>query len=107
MTTFKDLALALPLAEEMDHFGSASFRVAGKIFAQLSADGETGLVKLTHDQQAWAIATLPEACAAEPQWGRHGWTRLKLSGLDEERVRDFLTQSWGATAPKKMRVLLG
>ncbi len=47
MSDFRAIALTQPSAIELDHFGAPSFRVNGKIFAQLSQDGEMGLVKLS------------------------------------------------------------
>lgn len=33
---FRELAMQLPQVEEVDHFGTPSFRVRGKIFTQFS-----------------------------------------------------------------------
>ena len=99
-------ALGLPSAVEQDHFGGPSFRVNGKIFAQLSGDGATGLVKLKPQQQEWAVATFPTNCFVEPHWGRYGWTRLALRGLPFDLVCDLVAQSWRAVTPKKMHGLL-
>lgn len=102
MDDFRHMALGLPLAVEQPHFGSPSFRVNGKIFAQLSADGATGLVKLPQPQQAWAVATYPEMCIVEPQWGRHGWTRLVLAEIPADLLRELLAQSWRSVTPRAL-----
>jgi len=103
---FRAMALALPLATEQDHFGAPSFRVKGKIFAQLSADGAAGLVKLSPRMQEWALSTYPDQCWSEPNWGRHGWTRLTWMSLPSEVVRDWLAQSWRAVTPRSLHGLL-
>ncbi len=104
MTDFRSLALALPEAVEQDHFGSPSFRVGGKIFAQLSADEDVGLVKLARPIQEAFVCSHPEDCWAEEQWGRYGWTRLRWRNLPSETVSDLLNQSWRAVAPRNVRL---
>ena len=103
---FRDMALALPHATEQDHFGAPSFRVNGKIFAQLSADGAAGLVKLSLLTQEWALSTYPDQCWSEPNWGRHGWTRLTWMALPSEVVGDWLAESWQAVTPRSLHGLL-
>ena len=100
------LALSLPHAEEREHAGSPSFRVGGKIFAQLSqADKRPwrALVKLSAaDQAAW-LMTDPETFQAEPSWGRHGWTYVQLDRVEAGLLLDLLAQSWRAVAPRELR----
>lgn len=100
------MALALPSVTEQDHFGGASFHVDKKIFAQLSADEQTGLVKLSIGLQEWAISTFPDSCTIELNWGRYGWTRLSWRNISTDVLSDFLLQSWKAVAPRKMHILL-
>ena len=99
------LALELPHAEERDHFGAPSFRVKGKIFAQLSARGEKNaraLVKLSSADQAALMMTAPETFSSVPQWGQHGWTYIQLATADAAMLRSLLLQSWRLVAPKKL-----
>jgi hypothetical protein len=102
MIDFRALALSLPSSVEQAHFDSASFRVAGKIFAQLSRDGRSGLLKLSPERQEWMLATFPDGCTAEPHWGRYGWTRLDWKHIPSELLKDLLAESWRAAAPRKM-----
>jgi hypothetical protein len=99
------LALSLPEAEERDHFGSPSFRVKGKIFAQLSAQGKgehRALVKLSSADQAALIISAPDIFSSVPQWGQHGWTYVQLSTVEESVLHSLLFQSWQRVAPKKL-----
>ncbi len=101
----KKLALSLPEAEERDHFGSPSFRVRGKIFAQLSAVGESearAVLKLPLADQTALVLADPQTFALIPQWGRHGWTYARLDGLDAALFADLLRKSWRQVAPKKL-----
>ena len=101
----RKLALSLPEAEERDHFGSPSFRVKGKIFAQLSDTGDENpqaLVKLPVADQAALIMSDPDTFSAVPQWGRYGWTHVRLVRVRESMLREVLGQSWRLVAPKKL-----
>lgn len=103
--TAQKLALSLPGAEERDHFGSPSFRVKGKIFAQLSPrtsnEGRV-LVKLPAADQTALILSASDTFASVPQWGRHGWTYIRLDTVEASLLRSLLRQSWQLAAPKKL-----
>lgn len=97
--------MSLPEVEELDHFGSPSFRVKGKIFAQLSNQGdeiERALIKATTADQAALIMSAPDIFTAVPQWGKYGWTHVQLAGMGESMLRDLFLQSWRLVAPKKL-----
>ncbi len=102
-----ELALSLPEAEERDHFGSPSFRVSGKIFAQLSAadkEEPRAPVKLSSADQAALIMTDPDTFSSALQWGQYCWTYVQLAAVDESMLRGLLFQSWRRVAPEKLVV---
>ncbi|HYL61557.1 MAG TPA: MmcQ/YjbR family DNA-binding protein, partial [Candidatus Methylomirabilis sp.] len=85
MTTadFRRLALSLPEAIEGSHFGSADFRVGGRIFATLALEKEgCGVLLLTPEQQEGMVEDAPEIFSPVPGgWGRHGATRVRLASV--------------------------
>ena len=96
---FRQQALALPGAVEVPHHGAPSFRVSGKIFAQLSADESTALVKLSRFLQEWGASTFPDACTPEAgRWGAAGWTRLRWRDIPEKDIAEMLGFSWKCVA---------
>lgn len=100
MNEFRRRALALPRASEQPHHGSPSFRVAGKIFAQLSADEASALLKLPLALQAWGTANFPTACIPEGgRWGRSGWTKLVWAELPIDALDDMISAAWSQVAP--------
>jgi hypothetical protein len=101
LNSFRDLALAQAGAAEQAHFGSPSFRVSGKIFAQLSKGDEVGLVKLSPGVQEWLLASHPAQCWSDPQWGRHGWTHVRWAAIEATLLRDLIEQSWEAAVRRK------
>ena len=97
--TFRRLALSLSGAQEKSHFGKADFRVRNKIFASLP-DPRTGVVKLTPEQQEMLIAAEPaRVTPAAGAWGRQGWTRIALSGVDDAMLVSVMTMAWRNVAP--------
>ncbi|MBS0589403.1 MAG: MmcQ/YjbR family DNA-binding protein [Proteobacteria bacterium] len=100
----KVAALSLPGAQERDHFGSPSFRVDGKIFAQISARGGSesrAVLKLSPADQTALIAAFPETFSSIPSWGKHGWTYAQLDSIDAMLFRDVLVKAWQRVASKK------
>lgn len=101
---FRVLALALPEAEEREHMGHPDFRVRGKIFATLAEDDESGVLKLTLDQQEEFVGEGGgpfEALAGA--WGMRGWTRVRLAKARKDRVRRAMRAAWENMAPKELR----
>lgn len=100
---FRRLALGLPEATEASHMAHPDFRVGGKIFATLGAEGDRGMVKLTSEQQATLLRTEPRAFEpASGAWGRRGATIVRLELADEPTVRQALRAAWRNTAPKRL-----
>ncbi|MFT3790096.1 MAG: MmcQ/YjbR family DNA-binding protein [Rudaea sp.] len=101
--------MSLPETEERDHFGTPSFRVRGRIFAQLSAAAEEkrAVLKLSPADQAALIAFDPQTFSSIPQWGKHGWTYARLDSVDPALFRDALIKSWRQVAPKTLVAAFG
>jgi hypothetical protein len=100
---FRELALALPETAEAAHMGHPDFRVAGKIFATLWADGESGMVKLTPTQQALVVTADPTMFEpVKGGWGARGATRVRLPAAKAGPVRKALALAWLNTAPKRL-----
>lgn len=102
---FRELALSLEGVEERAHMGHPDFRVNGRIFASLTADGARGMVKVPVEEQAALIAASPAACEpAAGAWGRQGCTMITLAKAKPSDVRGALVLAWeaaNATPPRK------
>jgi hypothetical protein len=95
---FRRIALALDGAVEGAHMGHPDFRVDKRIFASLHHEDQSGMVKLTPDQQASFIRDHPNAFAPEAgAWGRSGCTRVILKAVDEDALGEALTLAWRNT----------
>ena len=96
------IALSLPEAEEHPHFDRASFRVRGKIFSTLTADGAQVMVKLPLEIKAAVEQAHPDAFVALPgAWGRSGATLLVIAAMKDDEMADLLRLAWRQVAPRK------
>jgi predicted DNA-binding protein (MmcQ/YjbR family) len=103
--TFRQLALALPGAEEGSHMGHADFRVQKKVFATLGyPDDGQAMVKLPAEKQAEFIELEPTAfSSASGAWGRQGCTMVLLAKAREKTIGAALELAWQQASVKKRR----
>lgn len=101
---FRRAALGLPEAVEGAHGGHPDFRVRGKVFAGLTADGAGGSLKLAPEQQEVLMAALPGALRpAAGSWGARGWTLVALAEVDGAGILPALRMAWANAAPAGLR----
>ena len=92
---FRRIALGMAGAIESAHMGHPDFRAGGRIFATLHGNGETGMVKLTPEQQAEFVSAHPAMFTSESgAWGRQGCTRVHLRQSTAETIGEAMTLAW-------------
>lgn len=110
----RDLALALPDAEERPSHGAEGWRVGGKYFAYFN-DQHHGtphialLVKTSGvDEMEGLIEAHPDAYFRPAYYGASGWIGVILNrpGVDWDAVADWLSRSWRSVAPKRLAQML-
>jgi hypothetical protein len=100
----REIALALPGAEEQDHVGRPSFRVKGKIFSTLWPVENRAVVKLSLDDQAAFTAIDPAIFFPVPGgWGRMGMTFVQLDDVDRDLLEQAVIEAWRRVATKRLR----
>jgi len=101
----RELALALPDAEETPHFDRAAFRTR-RIFATLGAGRDLNLM-FDPDLQAHYCEMAPDAFAPlDNAWGRQGATRCDLKAVDAATLKSALAAAHArasATPAKKRK----
>ncbi|MEA2716243.1 MAG: hypothetical protein QOI99_560 [Actinomycetota bacterium] len=99
----RTFALSLPEAAESPHFESASFRIRGRIFATLPADGEHLHVMVDEDE-ARAVAAGEGGSFEELWWGKKlAGVRVHLPSVESpELVLELIEDSWRRRAPKRV-----
>ena len=99
--TFRRNALALPGAEEIETWETATFRVRGKIFAMFSDRERAAWIKSTHDQQAALVSMRPEAFFVPPYVGPKGWIGVRIAKGDAQEITELVTEAWRMTATRR------
>ena len=98
------VVLALPEATEEPHFDMTSYRVRGKIFATLPAEGDRLHIFVDEDDTRAAVAEHPDVFA-ELWWGqRLSGVRVALAGADPAAVGELLEEAWRRRAAKRLLV---
>ncbi len=95
------LILTLPEVRQAAPADTPEFRVAGRLFASLSAQGDL-VLRLTADQQRQVMHSDPRIFSlADGGWGTRGWTHAALAELDEAAALSALFMAWGNAAPDR------
>lgn len=113
----RELALALPEAEERDSHGSPGWRTGGKTgkFFAYFADrhhgaDEIGLLVKTDgpDELNALVERDPDTYFRPAYYGASGWVGLTLNrpGVDWDHVGEWLARSWRSVAPKRLTGLM-
>lgn len=92
---FRQIALALPEAEERETWGHPTFRVRDKMLAALTDDGREASVKATRREQAALVAAAPETFGVPAYLGRHGWVSIQLATVDPTDVKMAISRASG------------
>jgi hypothetical protein len=101
---FRRIALAFDGAVESAHMGHPDFRVNGRIFATLTADGKRGMVQLPATDQQEFVRAHPEVFEPAPgAWGRGGSTMVRLAAVEEETLGEAMTLAWKQAAAARRR----
>src|SRR5260370_17743309 len=97
----REFALALPGAEEADHWGNPSFRVGGRIFATLPDSDHMNVMIDPFDVEA-AVPVGPDACA-ELRCGKNAsGVRGDLAQAPPELLCHLLEASWRRRATRRL-----
>lgn len=100
---FRRIALGMEDAVESAHMGHPDFRVNGRIFATLHPDDQSGMVKLTPEEQRQLVQENPGTFAPESgAFGRQGCTRVRLDTVDEDTLGEAMTLAWQNAARKRI-----
>jgi predicted DNA-binding protein (MmcQ/YjbR family) len=106
------ICLALPEAtEKLTWDDTPTFRVRDKIFAMFSTDHRDGRMsmwcKAPPGAQEALVGSDPKRFFSPPYVGHKGWIGVRFEGaVDWDEVAEMAAESYGMTAPKKLRALM-
>lgn len=99
----REIALSLPRAYEAQVREATKFRVGQIVFAAVSPD-ETRLgFGFPREQRAVLVESEPEKfLMPRPSDMRYQWVAARMAALDDEELRELLTDAWAMCVPKSV-----
>jgi hypothetical protein len=99
------IALSLPGTTKEQGYQTPGYKVAGKGFLRFRAEAEGGLVLFVLDlgEKEALLTSNPDAFFTTPHYD--GWpiVLVNLDEVDDEELRELITDSWLIKAPPKLR----
>jgi hypothetical protein len=100
--TVRQLALALPEAEEGTSYGTPAFKIRGKLFARLWEDGETLVLKISFDAREILMKADPETFYITDHYRGYPTVLVRLPRIEPDQLREVLEEAWRFNAPKRL-----
>lgn len=100
--TVRQLALALPEAEEGTSYGTPAFKVRGKLFVQLHQSGDSIVVKIDPNERALRMGADPATFYITDHYLNHPYMLVRLASVFRDDLRDLLEESWRRSAPQQL-----
>jgi hypothetical protein len=99
----RELALALPEAEESTSFRKPAFKVGGKAFAWESPH-EHGALVLRCDalELPFILESDPSAFYVTPHYDGYPMVLVRMDAIDREELAGRLEDSWAIAAPPRL-----
>jgi hypothetical protein len=91
--TFKDvrkMAMGLEGVEESTSYGTAAFKIRGKLIARLKEDGESLVVGTTFEEREEMMRAEPETYYITDHYLNYPWVLVRLPKVHPDALRDLL-----------------
>jgi hypothetical protein len=98
----RELALALPEAEESTSYGTPAFKVRRKLFVRLKEDGESIVVRIEEADRALRLQADPSAFYITDHYVSHPWMLVRLPAVARDDLADLLGDAWRLQAPGRL-----
>src|ERR1700753_4325109 len=95
------IAMSLPRTSEHLIRDHVKFRVGRIVYASVSPDAERRGCGSHREERAALVASRPETFMMPlPSDERYQWVRARLAMLDEDELRELLTDAWCMCVPQ-------
>lgn len=98
--TVRKAAHALPRVEEGPCYGTAGFRVAGRLFARLRDDDATLVLRADFGTRDMLLEARPSVFFITDHYRGHPWVLVRLARIGRAELEDLLLIAWRQVAPK-------
>jgi hypothetical protein len=100
--TVRQIAGALPGAEESTSYGTPAFKVCGKLFVRLHQTGESLVVRIDETERAMRMRADPETYFITDHYLGYPWILVRLSSVSQDDLAELLEQAWRLSAPARL-----
>ena len=100
--TVRNLALGLPGSQEGTSYGTAAFKVRGKLFVRLHQSGHSIVVRIDMRERAMRIQADPKAFYITDHYLPYPWMLVRLSAVRRDDLADLIEESWRLQAPTRL-----
>jgi hypothetical protein len=103
--TVRELALALPQAEEDALQSRPAFRVRGKLFVWMSPHKEAEgalVVRADPDEKPLLLESNPDVYFTTPHYAKWAGVLIRPERIEPDELRERIEDSWLLVAPKRV-----
>ncbi|HZS46071.1 MAG TPA: MmcQ/YjbR family DNA-binding protein [Blastocatellia bacterium] len=100
--TVREIASALPGAEEGTSYGTPAFKVKGKLFVRFHQSGESVVISIEIDQREQLMKMDPESFYITEHYTKYPWMLVRLATIGRDNLEKMIEESWRRNAPKKL-----
>lgn len=97
----RKLAMGLPGVEEGTSYGTAAFKVGGKLIARLKEDGETLVLATTFEEREGLMAEEGETYFLTDHYLNYPWVLVRLKRVKAEVLRELVERAYRLAKEKK------
>jgi hypothetical protein len=100
--TVREIAHALPGAEEGTSYGTPAFKVRGKLFVRLHQSGDSLVVRIDENSRAMRMRADPTAFYITDHYAKYPWMLVRLAAVARDDLVELLVDAWRQTAPSRL-----
>jgi hypothetical protein len=98
----RKVAVALPEVEEGTSYGTAAFKVKGKLLARMKEDGTTLVVRVALELKEALIADDPDVFFTTSHYDGYPAVLVRLEKIDARGLARVMDEAWRFVAPKTL-----
>jgi hypothetical protein len=103
----REIALSLPATTERPSYGTPGVRVKDKLFARIHDLPDTLVVWVADlDEKDVLLSSAPDRFFTTPHYDGYPMMLVRLANIGVDELREVLTDSWRARAPRAALKLL-
>lgn len=100
--TVREIASALPEAEESTSYGTPAFKVRGKLFVRFHQSGESVVILISIEEREALMKLNPETFYITDHYTCWPYMLVRLATVKPDDLRNLITESWRRAAPKRL-----